>query len=295
MPTSIQLTHGSNEENRYVKKLRSDKQYENLETVAKGEYGIIFSATNIATQKKVAVKTILRTDFCIESSEKEFRSEINLMETFDHHNIVRFIQADKQNCTFALEFAEGGDLYALVSRVGCLDERIAKHIFKQVVAAVDYLHDQLVVHRDIHMGNILLMTIDVLPVAKLTDFGNSQRLKEPCDYCEKRIYINQDIFDLSISLYESCMKKLPNQWFMKVEEITDEIQKVKNSKCLKHKVKVEPSKEFVLFLWHCLNPAKNIRLSAKKLKLHCWFEEPSAAVLPKMLINLDLFKFSTKF
>ena len=56
-----------------------------------------------------------------------------------------------------------------------LSERQARHIFRQIVAAVHYCHASHIVHRDIKVENILL---DSFWRVKLADFGFSTLFKE---------------------------------------------------------------------------------------------------------------------
>lgn len=72
-----------------------------------------------------------------------------IMEHFGHTNLSAFIKAKSSR------------------RVS---ENIGKKIFKQVVEAVKYCHDNSIAHRDIKMQNILLGANNQI---KLIDFGFS--------------------------------------------------------------------------------------------------------------------------
>ena len=61
---------------------------------------------------------------------------------------------------------------------GPLDGRLAVEVIRQVLAAVQYLHDNDIVHSDLHPGNVLLVRVDP-PVVKLADFGIAQELGHP--------------------------------------------------------------------------------------------------------------------
>ncbi|CAK0862324.1 unnamed protein product [Prorocentrum cordatum] len=87
-----------------------------------------------------------------------------------------------------LELCRGGELYGrLVQHVkkagrgGGLDEQLSRHLFRQMLHAVGYLHSKRIVHRDIKTENFLLVDEDGWPqgnVLKLCDFGTSCRLTD---------------------------------------------------------------------------------------------------------------------
>ncbi len=69
-----------------------------------------------------------------------------------------------------MEYAEGGDLLQLVKQQKRLTEAESKPIFKQIVEALKYCHNNNVLHRDIKLDNILIHENKV----KLCDFGVSR-------------------------------------------------------------------------------------------------------------------------
>jgi serine/threonine protein kinase len=67
------------------------------------------------------------------------------------------------------EYFEEGDLYAYIQRKGVFDEASAKHLFRQMLDAVDFCHKKLkICHHDIKLENLVLNTEMRV---KLIDFG----------------------------------------------------------------------------------------------------------------------------
>lgn len=92
------------------------------------------------------------------------------MEEIDHPFVVnlRYAFQDDENCFFVLDLMLGGDLRFHLERVECLEEGVVRFWISELASAVEYLHKQLIIHRDIKPDNILL---DALGHAHLTDFN----------------------------------------------------------------------------------------------------------------------------
>jgi serine/threonine-protein kinase len=57
-----------------------------------------------------------------------------------------------------------------------LQEELAIELSRQMLAAVQYLHDNDLVHDDLHPGNVLIQQAD-RPIVKISDFGISHELR----------------------------------------------------------------------------------------------------------------------
>jgi serine/threonine protein kinase len=78
-----------------------------------------------------------------------------------------------------LEYAPGGDLFDYIFAVGSgFPENIARFYFKQLFSALEFLHDNKVVHRDMKLENLLL---DKDFNLKLADFGLSTSIESELD------------------------------------------------------------------------------------------------------------------
>ena len=74
-----------------------------------------------------------------------------------------------------MEYVSGGELFDLIVRSGKLKEESARRFFQQIVSAVEYCHNHLVVHRDLKPENILL---DAANNVKIADFGLSNIMRD---------------------------------------------------------------------------------------------------------------------
>jgi serine/threonine protein kinase len=120
-------------------------------------------------QKRVAIK-VIKADVDRDEVVSRFRRERQILASLDHPNISRFLDggatADGRPY-FVMEYVEGKaiDKYCDRHRLS-IPERLK--LFRQLCAAVEYAHRNLIVHRDIKPGNILV-TAEGVP--KLLDFG----------------------------------------------------------------------------------------------------------------------------
>ncbi|KAJ5495189.1 hypothetical protein N7539_000305 [Penicillium diatomitis] len=79
------------------------------------------------------------------------------------------------------ELVTYGDLYSFLRKNGDrLQEDTAALIIRQVLLAVEYLHDRQIVHRDIKPDNILVTSLENGGRVVLADFGCAKRMNRGC-------------------------------------------------------------------------------------------------------------------
>jgi serine/threonine protein kinase len=92
-----------------------------------------------------------------------------------------------------MEYVCCGDLLSFVRKRSKLNETTAKFIFRQIIEALQFIHLQNIVHRDIKLDNIL---IDLHNNVKICDFGVSKIIKKGDimhDHCGTPAYIAPEI------------------------------------------------------------------------------------------------------
>jgi serine/threonine protein kinase/predicted negative regulator of RcsB-dependent stress response len=145
--------------------------YQVVRELGHGGMGAVYLAVRADDQFKqqVAIKLIKRgmdTDFII----SRFRHERQILASFHHPYIAGLLDGGSTEDGlpyFVMEYIEGHPINTY-----CENHRLAiterLKLFRQVCAAVHYAHQNLVIHRDLKPGN-LLVTEDGTP--KLMDFG----------------------------------------------------------------------------------------------------------------------------
>merc|ERR1719188_806789 len=78
-----------------------------------------------------------------------------------------------------MDLCEGGDLFDQILKHGCLSETQAISTTRQMVLALQYMHQSGVCHRDIKPENFLFLTANAIDrnVLKLIDFGLSSKFE----------------------------------------------------------------------------------------------------------------------
>jgi serine/threonine protein kinase len=145
--------------------------YHIVDELGEGGMGSVFRATRAdgLYDKQVAIKVIrngLSTGFFIE----RFRNESRILASLEHPNIARLLDAGvtEEGLPYVvLELVIGLPIDRYCDRYN-LSIRGRLELFRAVCSAVQYAHQNLVVHRDLKPGNILV-TDEGVP--KLLDFG----------------------------------------------------------------------------------------------------------------------------
>uniref|UniRef100_A0A183DAN5 Protein kinase domain-containing protein n=1 Tax=Gongylonema pulchrum TaxID=637853 RepID=A0A183DAN5_9BILA len=121
--------------------------------------------------------------------------EITMMTELNHPNIVQIYEAFEipNKVVLVMEYLSGGDLFDYVCNSEFLLDSEACRIFRQIVSAVSYLHENSVAHRDLKLENVLL---DANKNAKITDFGFSNyfsSMSKLNTFCGSRLYAAPEI------------------------------------------------------------------------------------------------------
>ncbi|XP_067938441.1 serine/threonine-protein kinase SIK3-like isoform X2 [Watersipora subatra] len=170
--------------------------YEIERTIGKGNFAVVKLATHIGTRNKVAIKIIDKSNMDVDNLKKIAR-EVEIMKLLRHPHIVRLYQVIETSrmLYLVLEYASGGEVYDHLFAHGRMNEREARKLFKQIVAAVAYCHSRRIVHRDLKAENLLL---DANRNMKLADFGFSN-FYNPGDFlstgCGSPPYAAPELFE----------------------------------------------------------------------------------------------------
>jgi len=151
-----------------------------LELLGTGGMGAVYKARQPSLDRLVAVKVLPPEVGTDASFSQRFTREARALAKLNHQNIVAvhdFGQADDLYY-FIMEYVDGATLRRLVD-AGELQPTEALSIVPQICEALQFAHDEGVVHRDIKPDNILL---DSKGRVKVADFGLAKLLgRAPAD------------------------------------------------------------------------------------------------------------------
>lgn len=209
------------------------RRFKIVAEIGRGAYGTVYSAEvvssypGLAVGDTVAVKAISMARISSPEEREKLESEIAVMKSLHHNNIVKLYGVERTNSHYYLimENCNGGDLMKFLNNCSTrLDETVIRNYIGQIASGLWYLHLHDIVHRDLKPHNILLSNKDGETVLKIADFGFARFLK-PADLAEtlcgspmymapeiqfrQRYSNNVDMWSVGVMLYELVCLKSP--------------------------------------------------------------------------------------
>jgi calcium/calmodulin-dependent protein kinase I len=145
-----------------------------------GSFATVCRGTHRATDRKVAIKCVLRKDLPA-ADDAAIYDEVAILSSLNHPHIVPIIDFfDEKDCYFiVMELMRGGDLFDRIGKKKTYSEADARDLIVKMLKAVAYCHSRKIAHCDMKPKNLLLMTDDNDSFIKLADFGFAARVHEP--------------------------------------------------------------------------------------------------------------------
>ena len=253
--------------------------YEYGRLIGKGAFGKVNLGLHILTGRIVAIKSFNKKSLRKEGAKKKIYTEIKLMKNLKHPYVVKILDTfeTKDYLLIIMENISGGDLLSFVRKRTKLNEKICKYIFKQLLQAIQYIHKNKIIHRDIKLDNIL---IDLNNNIKLCDFGvgksiyDGEILTDQCGtpaYIAPEILENKgyegppvDIWSSGVVLYSMLSGVAP----FKTNNITDLKKMIMSGK---FREIPDISKESIDLLHRLLNTNPKKRIKIEEALNHPWF------------------------
>lgn len=204
------------------------QDYHLLEKIGEGGMAQVYKAerTQSTIQKYVAIKVLAKKHKLSQELEKLFESEQVTLSKLTHPNIISFHHGGLSADGLAYLVMEYIDKAEKISHYCQLNKLGTKAIIKLILPIIDalgYAHQQLIVHKDIKPGNIL---IDAHGKPYLVDFGIASITEQkthtklpyiytpdyasPEQFLKQKITTASDIFSLVATLLDLLTGKKRN-------------------------------------------------------------------------------------
>ncbi|KAF2153408.1 Pkinase-domain-containing protein [Myriangium duriaei CBS 260.36] len=271
--------------------------YQMLEELGSGSFGVVYKAVERSTNELVAIKHI-----DLEGNDddiQEIQQEISLLSTCNSDFVTRykasFVRGTK--LWIVMEFLGGGSCLDLL-KPGPFNEAQIAIVMRELLSGLDYLHSTGKIHRDIKAANVLLSSAGHV---KLADFGvaaqltniKSQRMTfvgtpfwmAPEVIQEAGYDFKADIWSLGITAIELALGEPPHSTVhpMKVLFL---IPKEKPPRL----EGPNWSKDFKDFVTACLNKEPERRPTAKALLKHRFIQKAGRTdILRELVVKAQKF------
>ncbi|XP_058058343.1 cyclin-dependent kinase 2 [Anopheles bellator] len=151
--------------------------FDKLEKIGEGTYGVVYKATDISKQKCIALKRI-RLDSETEGVPSTAMREISLLKGLKHHTIVELYDVAIIDTSIYMIFEYlDMDLKKMLDRhKNCFSPMLVKSYMHQMLDAIATCHLHRILHRDLKPQNLL---VDRKGHLKLADFGLARAVNFP--------------------------------------------------------------------------------------------------------------------
>jgi polo-like kinase 1 len=151
-------------------------QYKKNAFLGRGAFGKCYQITNMKNGNVYAGKFVSKEVVKKHNMKQKLIQEICIHRTLNHGHIVAFYGffEDETYVCIVLELCQKRSMAQSVKRRKFITEPDVRYYLKQVLSAVQYLHENSVIHRDLKLGNFF---INNEMKVKIGDFGLSTRIE----------------------------------------------------------------------------------------------------------------------
>lgn len=159
-------------EEKYIKQNGEEviKRYKRLQFLGKGGFAKCYEFECLNNNKIFAVKIVAKSTINKSSAKQKLKSEIKIHKSLFHKHIVKFehVFEDNDHVYILLELCKNKTLSDVMKKRKIINEFEARYYLSQILKAVNFMHKNKIIHRDLKLGNLFL---DDGMNIKIGDFG----------------------------------------------------------------------------------------------------------------------------
>jgi len=262
--------------------------FEVLETLGSGAFGKVLLVRKLGSDDLFAMKVLKKDEVKRRNQVAHTLTERAVMESISHPFIVPLCYSFQSRTRLFMvsEFCPGGELFYHLREARSFDEEAVKFYITEVLMALEHLHSQGIVYRDLKPENVLL---DAEGHVRVTDFGLSKTnvtySSGAKTYCGTPEYLapemilvkreNAEAYGFSVDWWS--LGTFAFELFCGNPPFQDRNVKVMTERILTERVRFPPThvptmafRDFVLSLLQ-RDPANRLGV-VKNVRDHLWFE-----------------------
>eukprot|EP01017_Pseudomicrothorax_dubius_P028935 TRINITY_DN3482_c0_g1_i1.p1 TRINITY_DN3482_c0_g1~~TRINITY_DN3482_c0_g1_i1.p1 ORF type:complete len:363 (+),score=90.27 TRINITY_DN3482_c0_g1_i1:133-1221(+) len=145
-----------------------------MKVLGKGSYAKVVLVKKKDSGEMFAMKILKKDHIEKKRQVDHIQTERNVLVGVNHPFIIKLSYAfqNDRKLFFVLEYCPGGEMFYLLQKRKVFNEEQAKFYVAQIVLAIEHLHSNNIIYRDLKPENVL---IDGQGYIRVTDFGLSKQ------------------------------------------------------------------------------------------------------------------------
>ena len=176
----------SREELEQIDELMYTTQMRELRAIGSGSFGSAVLVEMVVSRERFVAKKI-PLEHLTEEDKAKALSEAALLRSLRHDNITEYFGSfvSANTLHILMEYCSGGSLQQVMARRErngeTFDDEEVFDWFLQIAKALEHVHAQKILHRDIKTSNVFLTKRNLV---KLGDFGIARQMDETSDFAQ---------------------------------------------------------------------------------------------------------------